>query len=153
MNKEWMQQARRIGLKTAGSIVALFLVGAAMARGTQEKGGMATTDAHGKFYCNIKALKSAERARHKELSDKLMTARDESVETAKGYEFQYSPAKMSLGEVAEWVAMESKCCPFFDFHIDLEERGKLICLRLTGSEGVKAFIKTEFQLVPEGGGR
>src|ERR1700747_929600 len=102
MNKEWMQQARRNGLKTAGSIVALFLVGAAMARGTQEKGGMntATTDAHGKFYCNIKALKSAERARHKELSDKLMTARDESVETAKGYEFQYRPAKISLGEVA-----------------------------------------------------
>ena len=112
---------------------------------------IATTQ--GKFYCNIKALTPEERAHHAKLTQKLKESRTEIVETAKGYEFQYSPAKISLGEVAEWVAMESKCCPFFDFHIDLEERGKLICLRLTGSEGVKAFIKAEFQLVPEGGGR
>ena len=39
---------------------------------------------------------------------------------------------------------ESRCCPFFDFHIDLENQGKLICLRLTGEEGIKAFIRAEF---------
>jgi hypothetical protein len=42
------------------------------------------------------------------------------------------------------VVAESKCCPFFDFHIDLEETGNLLCLRLTGEEGIKAFIRTEF---------
>jgi len=45
-----------------------------------------------KFYCNIKVLTPAERARHKQLSEKLMAARKEIVETEKGYEFQYSPA-------------------------------------------------------------
>jgi hypothetical protein len=49
-----------------------------------------------------------------------------------------------LAEVAEWAVAESKCCPFFDFHIDLEREGTLVCLRLTGSEGVKAFIRSEF---------
>jgi len=39
---------------------------------------------------------------------------------------------------------EGKCCPFFDFHIDLERAGALLCLRLTGEEGIKAFIRTEF---------
>ena len=60
-----------------------------------------------------------------------------------GYEFQYSPADVSVAELAAWVAAESKCCPFFDFHIDLEREGKLVCLRLTGEEGIKAFIRAE----------
>jgi len=41
---------------------------------------------------------------------------------------------------------ESKCCPFFDFHIDLENEGKLVCLRLTGEEGIKQFIRAEFNV-------
>ncbi len=99
-----------------------------------------------KFYCNIKALTPEERARHKQLSEKLMAARKEIVETDKGYEFQFSPSDVSLADLAQWVIAESKCCPFFDFHIDLEREGKLACLRLTGEEGIKAFIRAEFKI-------
>jgi hypothetical protein len=99
-----------------------------------------------KFYCNIKALTPEERARHKHLSEKLMAARKEIVETDKGYEFQFSPSDISLADLAQWVTAESKCCPFFDFHIDLEREGKLACLRLTGEEGIKAFIRAEFKI-------
>ena len=108
-----------------------------------------TMTTQNKFYCNIKALNPAERAHHKQLSDKLIAARKEIVETEKGYEFQFSPAAVSLAELADWVAAESKCCPFFDFHIDLERNGSLLCLRLTGEEGIKAFIRTEFQVAAE----
>jgi hypothetical protein len=110
---------------------------------TQEKGVVTVP---GKFYCNIKALTPAERARHKELTEKLISVRKEVVETEKGYEFQYGPADVSLAELAEWVVAEGKCCPFFDFHIDLEREGRLLCLRLTGEEGIKAFIRAEFPL-------
>jgi hypothetical protein len=99
-----------------------------------------------RFYCNIKALNPTERARHKQLTDKLIAARKEIVETEKGYEFQYSPSTVSLAELAEWVVAESKCCPFFDFHIDLEREGSLLCLRLTGEAGIKPFILTEFEV-------
>jgi hypothetical protein len=111
---------------------------------TNKEGPVVTVE--GKFYCNIKALTPAERERHKELSDKLLSARSETIETSNGYEFQYSPKNVSLAEVAEWAVAESKCCPFFDFHIDLEREGTLVCLRLTGSEGVKVFIRAEFGL-------
>ena len=97
-----------------------------------------------KFYCNTKALNPTERARHKLLTDKLVAQRTRIVESEKGYEFQYSPSTVSLAELAEWVAAESKCCPFFSFHIDLENKGKLLCLRLTGEKGVKEFVRTEF---------
>jgi hypothetical protein len=102
--------------------------------------------AQSKYYCNIKALTQAEREHHKKLSEKLLAARKQVVETEKGYEFQYSPADVSVAEVADWVTNESKCCPFFDFHIDLEQEGKLVCLRLTGDEGIKAFIRAEFKV-------
>ena len=97
-----------------------------------------------KFYCNTKALNPSERARHKLLTDKLVAQRARIVETEKGYEFQYSPSTVSLAELAEWVAAESKCCPFFGFHIDLENEGTLLCLRLTGEKGVKEFVRAEF---------
>ena len=99
-----------------------------------------------KFYCNIKALSPAERASHKQLTDKLMASRKDTVESEKGYEFQYSPKDVSLAELAEWVVAEGKCCPFFDFHIDLEREGGLLCLRLTGAEGIKAFIRAELPM-------
>lgn len=68
------------------------------------------------------------------------------METEKGYEFQYGPSNVSIMELADWVAAEGKCCPFFDFHIDLEREGNLLCLRLTGEEGIKPFIRSEFQV-------
>jgi uncharacterized protein HemX len=99
-----------------------------------------------KFYCNRNALNPTERAHHKQLTDKLLATRTNIVETEKGYEFQFSPSTISLAELADWVAAEGKCCEFFDFHIDLEQRGSLLCLRLTGDEGIKPFIRAEFQV-------
>jgi len=152
MNHEWMRKmgiaVRKLG--AAGVLSVAMLAGgqAAQQNAAEQKGGMdtATTNVHGKFYCNIKALTAEERERHHVLTEKLMANRNATVETAKGYELQFSPEKISVAELAHWVERESKCCPFFDFHIDLEEEGKLVCLRLTGSEGVKAFIRSEFKI-------
>jgi len=99
-----------------------------------------------KFYCNRNALNPTERAHHKQLTDKLLATRTNIVETENGYEFQFSPSTVSIAELADWVAAEGKCCQFFDFHIDLERQGSLLCLRLTGEEGIKAFIRAEFQV-------
>ena len=104
------------------------------------------TTMQSKFYCNTKALTPEERLRQKQLGDKQVAARKEIVETAKSYEFQFSPSDISLAELAEWVVAESKCCPFFDFHIDVEREGHLLCLRLTGEEGIKTFIRAEFKV-------
>jgi hypothetical protein len=101
-----------------------------------------------KFYCNLKAMDPVERQRHKELTEYLIRARKEIVETEKGYEFQFSPPDVSLTQLVEWVTAEAKCCPFFNFHIDLEREGRLVCLGLGGADGIKPFIRTEFQ-VPE----
>jgi hypothetical protein len=148
--KEWFEAAgkKMVAIATLGLLSgASGTVGlAAQSSAILVKPERQMTTVHSKFFCNTKALTAEERARHKSLTEKLMSARKEIVETEKGYEFQYSPSEVSLAELAEWVAAESKCCPFFDFHIDLEREGKLACLRLTGEEGIKAFIRAEFKI-------
>lgn len=152
MNQKKEQFARMGKRSGAGAIIlALLMAGNAtsgmprsnrtnQAADTEKQ--MNTTQS--KFYCNTNALTAEERAHHKQLGDKLTAARKAIVETGNGYEFQFGPQDVTLAELADWVAAESKCCPFFDFHIDLENEGKLICLRLTGEEGVKQFMRVEF---------
>jgi hypothetical protein len=136
--------AAALTLLITGNVGVAQTGAAAQARATNTERQMNTTQS--KFYCNTKALTGEERAHHKQLSEKLMAARKAIVETDKGYEFQFSPQEVTLAGLADWVTAESKCCPFFDFHIDLENEGKLICLRLTGEEGVKQFIRAEFRV-------
>jgi len=139
-------------LNLLGPALALLMAGSgavrmqaqAVPKKTNAEGQPMTTQS--KFYCNRNALNPAERAHHKQLTDKLMATRTNIVETEKGYEFQFSPSSISLAELADWVAAEGKCCEFFDFHMDLERRGSLLCLRLTGEEGIKPFIRAEFQV-------
>ena len=143
-----------MGMKKGATIVTLAIgIGSSAMTGLAAQGSAIlvqpekqVTTVQSKFYCNIKALTVEERARHKSLTEKLMAVRKEIVETDKGYEFQYRPTDVSLAELAAWVSAESKCCPFFDFRIDLEREGKLACLRLTGEEGIKAFIRAEFKM-------
>jgi hypothetical protein len=148
MNKEWKRRTREIGKRIAVFVMTVSIAGVAAGHSSMHQDGKetGTIKIEGQFYCNVKALTPSERVRHRELTEKLIAARNETVETDKGYEFQYSPDKVSIAEVGEWVVLESKCCSFFDFHIDLENRGKLVCLRLTGSEGIKAFIRSEFHI-------
>lgn len=87
------------------------------------------------FYCNVSALTPTERARHKELTETLMAKSGKVVETDQAYEFHYRHP--------EWVSAESKCCPFFDFHIDLQKQGQVLLLRLSGEHGMKQFIRAE----------
>lgn len=148
-----MDKQRFSGLNTRGAagtaLALLLLAGLAISTYTAAAPydtGRQTMGTQTKFYCNVKALNPAERASHKQLTDKLIAVRTEIVEMDRGYEFQFSPSTMMLAELADWVAAEGKCCPFFDFHIDLEREGKLLCLRLTGEEGIKAFIRAEFQV-------
>jgi hypothetical protein len=149
--KETFRRLRKGSLLGVG--LALLIVGGGEGRVQGQasplttNGEKQTMPGQSKFYCNSKALNPNERARHKQLTDKLVATRKDIVETEKGYEFQFIPANVSLAELADWVAAEGKCCPFFDFHIDLEHEGSLLCLRLTGEDGIKAFIRAEFQVL------
>jgi hypothetical protein len=71
------------------------------------------------FYCHSKALDLRNGRDQKQLTDKLIAVHKEVVATAKGYESRYHPADISLAELADWAAVESKCCPFFLIFISI----------------------------------
>jgi hypothetical protein len=96
------------------------------------------------FYCNLKALTTEERARHKLLTVQLKHATLETKELPDGYGFRLDSAKISVPELAEWISAERKCCNFFDFDLELQRNDGPLWLKLHGKDGVKAFMHQEF---------
>ena len=105
--------------------------------------------------CNVQALTAAQRERHQKLEGLLRSTVVERAELENGYVFVFDLGRLpadSAGEafcvveVAEWVELESRCCPFLAFGIDVEPKGKTVRLRLTGGKGVKALLEAELGL-------
>lgn len=101
------------------------------------------------LYCNVKALTPMEWVHHIQASKRLAGARLKTVELADGYAFQLQSESVPLADVADWVVNERKCCPFFDFEIELEGDGGPLWLKLRGKDGVKQFIRMEFKIPRE----
>jgi hypothetical protein len=97
-----------------------------------------------RFACNAKALSPTERLRYQELTRQLTAAMQEKVELKDGYGFRLPTG--SLMTAAEWASFERRCCPFFTFVLEQVRDEGPVWLRLTGSDGVKRFIRTELQL-------
>jgi hypothetical protein len=98
------------------------------------------------FHCNLRGLTDTERSHQKELNARIMENRTNIIELDNGYQLQFCTSEVAIADLADWVAAEAKCCPFLNYGIDLgSERGSL-SLSLTGSEGVKPFIRSEFQI-------
>jgi hypothetical protein len=100
------------------------------------------------FACNMSALNHTERDRLYVLLDKLTTAAVHRQELPNGYRYDVDRQKLSLAELAEWVSLESRCCPFLNFDLQLSSKGALY-FQLTGDAGVKQFIEAEMHRLPK----
>jgi hypothetical protein len=105
----------------------------------------APSDAESAFACNLKALTPAERATHRQLTERLLPAVRGTREIAEGYVFELDARQVAIADLAAWVDFERRCCPFFDFHLEWRRENGPVTLQLTGREGVKAFIQAEFK--------
>jgi hypothetical protein len=94
--------------------------------------------------CDMSALTTEQRARHAVVTKRLLDHATRN-DLPDGYEFTIDRAHISVAELAEWVADESRCCPAVDFHVELPAFGPLT-LRLDGGADVKAFIGAELGL-------
>lgn len=94
--------------------------------------------------CNMNALTKEQRTRHEAVTKRLLEHSTRKA-LAEGYLFTIDRAQISVAELAEWVADESRCCPAVDFHVELPAFGPLT-LRLDGGADVKQFIAAELGL-------
>ncbi len=105
--------------------------------------------------CNIAALSAPERDRHDHLADELRKAVVGTRQLPNGYELtldlRHLPADSKgqafcVVELAEWVEMEARCCPFLEFGIEVRGKGAPVKLRLTGDGQVRAFLGNSLPL-------
>ena len=90
--------------------------------------------------CNLKALTSEQRKQLEKLGEHVISAITTSRELSDGYAFRVDPAKASLMEVAQWLDVWRRCCPFYEFQIDYHAADGNIWLSVKGRPGVKEYI-------------
>jgi len=98
--------------------------------------------------CNLNAINHGERQRLYALLDKLTVSAGRRQELPNGYGYDVDRKKMSFAEVAEWITLESRCCPFLNFTVELPTEGNLR-FQLTGGAGVKEFVAEEMHKLPK----
>lgn len=98
------------------------------------------------FACDLKALSPEQRKLHQQLSKGLASAVTALEELPGGYTFRIDSAKLSVVDIARWITLERRCCPFLIFRLDVRKTDDVVSLSLHGAPGVKEFIKMEFRL-------
>jgi len=93
--------------------------------------------------CDMTAIAPDERPKHLATSRELFSRIEEFRELPNGYEFRLTDGPDLITNLAQFVSLEKLCCPFLNFVIEIQAEGGPVWLRLTGREGVKAFIREE----------
>jgi hypothetical protein len=93
--------------------------------------------------CDMSALTAEQQERQRALLTLLRADAEEVMELEDGYAFKHSPDGDVLLAVAEFVANERLCCPFFEFAITVECGGGPVWLRMTGEGEAKAVLEAE----------
>ena len=144
--------APKVAMWCVGACLGLWLGTSGIFARAEQQGSAITVSGHDPakretpFACTLeKSLSKEQREHKKQLALKMESARIATTELANGYVFQFRPDGMSFLEVAEWVATDRVCCPFFDLAIESERENGPLALRITGREGVKQFIRMEFR--------
>lgn len=91
--------------------------------------------------CNPAALTPAQRKDHDTVIKQLRAAVQEVKELPDGYAFRYTADADHLKKAAEFISLESRCCAFFNFTLEVAHSGGPMWLRVTGPKEAKPFIK------------
>ena len=95
------------------------------------------------FVCDLNAMSTEERARYRALAVRLGPAVLSFEELANGYAARFAPSTDAIALVAEFIALERLCCPFFELTLRAAADDGPLWLEITGAEGVKPFVRAE----------
>ncbi len=94
--------------------------------------------------CDLSAISASDRPRYNELRRAVAASVIGKRELPDGLAIQVDIGQIALPQIAEWISFERKCCPFFEFRIDLAPELGPVWLSLTGRAGIKEFITEAF---------
>lgn len=89
--------------------------------------------------CRLDIFDGPEQLRYDALREAVKAAVEEIRELAEGYAARLRPDPALFRQVAEWITLERRCCPFLGLGLNWSERDA-VWLSLTGGPRVKAFL-------------
>jgi hypothetical protein len=89
--------------------------------------------------CRLDVFDGPETLRYQALRAAIKTAVEEIRELTDGYAARLRPDQALFRQVAEWITLERRCCPFLGLGLSWSE-DDAVWLSLTGGPGVKAFL-------------
>lgn len=100
------------------------------------------------FFCNLAALNSEQRQRHKSLGAALRPSVTRFAELPDGYAAYLETSEVRKADIQEFLVLEKLCCPFFTLALDIEncdeQQKQMYVVRITGPGDIKPFIRAEF---------
>ena len=97
------------------------------------------------FACDVSAMTPEQRTRYAALVARFRPAAALE-ELPDGYAFVFEPDAERALELAEFMTLERRCCPFLHLAVEFAPSGGPLRLRLTGAPGVKPFLVHELGL-------
>lgn len=91
--------------------------------------------------CNLTAIDSDEREKHRQTAEAVFEAIDELRELPDGYAFRLPPDTQIITQAGAFFSRERLCCPFFNFTLEVTPEQGPVWLQLTGREGVKQYVE------------
>ena len=104
---------------------------------------LTTSQAEVPIACNLNALTPAQRHELKVFSERIVSAVTGTRELDDGYGFRVDNTKISAVDLAGGIELWRKCCPFYEFQIDLRGEDGALWLTLRGRKGVKEYFPTD----------
>lgn len=80
---------------------------------------------------------------HLATSRELFSGLQAIEELSDGYAVRLADDPGAIVKASEFIVLEKLCCPFLNFALEVTSESGPVWLRLTGREGVKAFIREE----------
>jgi hypothetical protein len=93
--------------------------------------------------CNTKAINAAERPRYIDLVRSLRRSITNSRQIPDGYVLQLDEHSIPLPDLAEWIRLERRCCPFLTFRLEIIPGSSQVQLTLRGPGQAKEIIAAE----------
>jgi len=94
--------------------------------------------------CDLDAISASDRPRYNELRKMLAASAVGKRDLPDGIAVKIATDRMPLAQLAEWISFERKCCPFFEFKVEVAPESGPVWLSLTGRPGVKEFLAQAF---------
>lgn len=93
------------------------------------------------FACNVYAISAELRPAHTQNAEVLFPQVQQKTKLSDGYQFAFPRNPEILQRLGNFIAMESLCCPFFTFELQVPSGHDQVHLLLRGGEGIYEFIE------------